>query len=52
VGADDLYMTTRAQILPTTKDDCKGGGWENFGVFKNQGDCVSYVATNGSNQPG
>jgi hypothetical protein len=34
--------------LPTTKDQCKDGGWQNFGdTFKNQGDCVSYVATKG-----
>jgi choice-of-anchor C domain-containing protein len=39
------------QYLPTTKDDCKKGGWEDFGVFKNQGDCVSYVATGGTNLP-
>src|SRR6476646_3433729 len=31
---------------PTTKDDCKNGGWKNFSpAFKNQGDCVSFVAT-------
>lgn len=39
------------QILPTSKDDCKKGGWEYYGVFKNQGDCVSYVATEGANPP-
>jgi YVTN family beta-propeller protein len=34
--------------LPTSKDECKNGGWENFGsTFKNQGDCVSFVATGG-----
>lgn len=36
-----------------TKDSCKDGGWEGFtsapGPFKNQGDCVSYFATNGRN---
>ncbi|MDH3397948.1 MAG: hypothetical protein OEM81_08980, partial [Acidimicrobiia bacterium] len=37
--------------LPTTKDACKKGGWVGFGVFKNQGDCVSYVATGGKNPP-
>lgn len=37
--------------LPTTKAECKRGGWESFGVFENQGDCVSFVATNGSNPP-
>ncbi len=30
---------------PTTKADCKKGGWKNFTdpKFKNQGQCVSYV---------
>jgi hypothetical protein len=51
-GGTDLYMTTRAQIFPTTKDECKTGGWERFGIYKNQGDCVSYVATNGSKEAG
>lgn len=35
--------------VPTTKDQCKDGGWKTFGVFKNQGDCVSFVATKGKN---
>ena len=51
LGGNDLYMTTRAQIFPTTKDECKTGGWERFGIYTNQGDCVSYVATNGNNPP-
>ncbi len=38
--------------LPVSKDECKNGGWEAFGVFKNQGDCVSFVATQGKNEPG
>jgi len=37
---------------PTTTDQCKKGGWQVFGIFKNQGDCVSYVATGGKNPPG
>ena len=38
--------------FPTSKDQCKKGGWEDFGgMFKNQGDCVSYVATGGANAP-
>lgn len=37
--------------MPSSKDDCKKGGWEQYGVFKNQGDCVSYVATDGRNAP-
>ena len=35
--------------LPTDKDQCKQGGWQTFGIFKNQGDCVSFVATGGKN---
>ena len=39
---------------PEAKQDCMKGGWEELsdrdGVpFKNQGDCVSYVATGGRN---
>jgi|GEM_PF-2722146 len=38
--------------LPTTVNECKKGGWENYGgLFKNQGDCVSYVVTEGRNAP-
>lgn len=34
---------------PVTKDDCKQGGWATFTgkLFKNQGDCVSWVASQG-----
>jgi hypothetical protein len=37
--------------LPTSKDQCKKDGWKNYGIFKNQGDCVSFVATHGKNPP-
>jgi hypothetical protein len=39
------------QLAPTSKDECKNGGWQNYSnpTFKNQGDCVSYVATGGKN---
>ena len=40
-----------APPLPTLKDQCKSNGWRAFGVFKNQGDCVSFIATGGKNQP-
>jgi len=33
---------------PTTKDQCKNGGWQRFDTprtFKNQGDCIQYVNT-------
>jgi hypothetical protein len=38
-------------IAPTTKDQCKRGGWRDFPQFKKQGDCVSFVATEGKNPP-
>jgi hypothetical protein len=37
---------------PLTKDSCKNGGWRDAGQFKNQGDCISFVATDGKNPPG
>jgi hypothetical protein len=37
--------------LPTTKDQCKGGGWRSFPGFKNEGDCVSSVASKRRDQP-
>ena len=42
-----------APIGPTSKDQCKNGGWRTFTnpSFKNQGDCVSFVATGGKNPP-
>ncbi len=37
---------------PTTITQCQNGGWQSFDVFRNQGDCVSFVATKGRNPPG
>ncbi len=37
--------------LPTTTAQCLNGGWQTYKVFKNQGDCVSFVATKGKNPP-
>ena len=31
-------------IDPTSKNDCKKGGWETFG-FRNQGQCIKFVNT-------
>jgi hypothetical protein len=51
-SVDDVAVTS-TPALPTTKEQCKNGGWRSFGSsFKNQGDCVSFVATNGKNEPG
>ena len=50
VSVGDIVVID-APPLPTSKDQCKNGGWRNYGVFKNQGDCVSFVATGGKNPP-
>jgi hypothetical protein len=44
-------VVTDAPPFPTSKDECKNGGWQTYGIFKNQGDCVSFVATGGKNSP-
>lgn len=38
---------------PVSKNDCKKDGWRSFNnpTFRNQGDCVSFVATDGRNGP-
>jgi hypothetical protein len=44
----DFELVPPAPTAPTTKDDCKDGGWQTFTnpSFKNQGQCVSSVAKN------
>lgn len=32
------------EAVPTDKNECKQGGWENYG-FKNQGQCIQFVNT-------
>jgi hypothetical protein len=32
-----------AQPSPTSKAQCKNGGWRNFAGFTNQGQCVAFV---------
>lgn len=48
---DAIIVTDEGPPLPTSGTQCKKGGWEDYGIFKNQGDCVSFVATNGNNPP-
>jgi hypothetical protein len=50
---DNVTLTPVAlsPTRPSTKDQCLKSGWQSFGVFRNQGDCVSFVATGGKNQP-
>ena len=33
--------------FPTSKEQCKNGGWRTFPGFKNQGECVSFVESGG-----
>jgi hypothetical protein len=50
VTSGDLVVVDAA-TGPTTTEQCKKGGWRSFGIFNNQGDCVSFVATKGKNPP-
>jgi hypothetical protein len=36
-------VVTDAQPSPTSKDQCRNGGWRNFPQFKNQGQCNAFV---------
>lgn len=47
---DDNYGEYQITVTLGT-ETCKKGGWQSYGVFKNQGDCVSYFATDGRNPP-
>ncbi|HVE66260.1 MAG TPA: hypothetical protein VNC59_06735 [Thermoanaerobaculia bacterium] len=42
-------VTAVVGAAPTSVDECKNDGWRRFTSprFKNQGDCVSYVASKG-----
>lgn len=35
--------TPACSSTPTSVDQCKNGGWKQFGCFKNQGQCISFV---------
>jgi hypothetical protein len=50
-GVSDPAKLVVTCALPSKKADCKNGGWRNYSVFKNQGDCVGFVATGGKNPP-
>src|SRR5207244_319499 len=43
--------TPTATAFPVSADQCRNGGWQLFGYFRNQGDCVSFVATGARNGP-
>jgi hypothetical protein len=44
-SADFGFKTYVTPTAPTSKDQCKNGGWKAFPQFKNQGECVSFVAS-------
>jgi hypothetical protein len=52
-GFDAWYDFEPAVGPPTDKDECKRGGWQDFNnpVFKNQGECVRSVVSNGKPKP-
>lgn len=60
VNIDNISVNGQVVGSPTSpldKDACKKGGWMNLtddegNAFKNQGDCVSFVATGGKNKAG
>jgi hypothetical protein len=47
----DLQLAFTGSLVTVDKDSCKAGGWQAYGVFKNQGDCVSFFATGAKNPP-
>jgi len=56
-AASPKHASSTVTLTGYTKSQCKQGGWKDFKnsdnslMFKNQGDCVSFFATGGKNQP-
>lgn len=44
VTINDTAFDFELELDPTTKEECKDGGWEDFG-FSNQGQCIRFVNT-------
>ena len=42
VGTVTKTITVTCEPKPTSVEQCKNGGWQQFG-FKNQGRCVAFV---------
>ena len=52
VGQGAPIFTENFGSTGIVQEQCKHGGWKSFGtLFKNQGDCMSFVATGGKNPP-
>jgi hypothetical protein len=39
----DIVVTDAQPPVPTSKEQCKNGGWRNFLQFKNQGECITFI---------
>ncbi len=55
-GADNSYLASHVALVPEEElpqrvEECRKDGWRAFGIFRNQGDCVSFVVTHGRNGP-
>jgi hypothetical protein len=46
----DTAFKTYVSQAPSSIADCLKDGWQRFAQFKNEGDCVSFVATRGDNE--
>ena len=44
----DLGSIQIGSCTPTSKEQCKNGGWRNYPQFKNEGQCVASVVRHGS----
>lgn len=51
-GESVTFTLDCAAQLPTETEECKDAGFKEFTGFTNQGQCVSFVATDGKNEPG
>jgi len=50
VSSQVFVNLTAPPAGPQTKDDCKDGGWADYG-FKNQGQCVRFIQTGKDSRP-
>lgn len=48
---DQSNLGSARTILPTVKEQCQNGGWSRYGIFKNEGDCGSYLVATARNKP-
>jgi hypothetical protein len=44
IQAGDITVIDAPPLPPSSKQQCKNGGWRDFPEFRNQGQCVAFVA--------